>query len=224
MNREEAVDKIRKMMNLANDGSASEGEVENAVRFARRLMDQFNVTDSECNRPVESTDIGDHEAVTRITFDQWEKSLAMVIKEVCDVGVYYAPGTNKNALHFVGTERDVAIGKELFTTLMITVKSMARLKQGPGWTVSHRSYCLGFVDSLVDKARDEKRKSSAEAGAIVLCKGAMIRKWMDENLRLQPEAPTSNVDQHAYQRGRADGRLADIGTTNRLRAGAGGAQ
>ena len=47
--RLKALEKIRKMLALANDAGAQEGEIENALKFAQKLMAKFSIDEDEVN-------------------------------------------------------------------------------------------------------------------------------------------------------------------------------
>ena len=220
---EEVLNKIRarivKMLTLAKDGGASEGEVENATRMARQLMNEYNIDASELQEAERGTvKVGDHVGMKKTVFEDWEKQLTLVCEFVCDVKPYTSTLAAGQEVHFVGLPTDVAIARELYSTLLITVKTMAKQRCGAGWTRSHRSYCLGFVDSLVRKAQAERDKSdsSTPAGAIVLRKDVLVKKYVEENLKFHYERAADIHDRDAFMRGQADGRNADIGVNNRI--------
>ena len=43
MSKSNIIEKVRKLMNLCNDSSATQGEIENALMFAQRLMIKHNI-------------------------------------------------------------------------------------------------------------------------------------------------------------------------------------
>jgi hypothetical protein len=47
-NLEEIKIRIRKMLNLAGDAGAAQGEIDNALRFARKLMETHNLSEEDC--------------------------------------------------------------------------------------------------------------------------------------------------------------------------------
>jgi len=47
MDIEKVKDTVRKLLNLANNGAAAEGEIANAMRFAAKLMEQHQLTEEE---------------------------------------------------------------------------------------------------------------------------------------------------------------------------------
>lgn len=195
------------------------------MRFARKLMDEYNIAESAVFMDRSSrVEVVDAPGMEKHTFDYWEKQTAVVCEIVCDVRGYTRRSKQGQSVHFVGTPRDVAIASEFYTTLLITIKTMARQTCGNGWMVRHRSYCMGFVDALVEKARAE-RDRPAEAGttAIVLRKNEIIDQWMAEHLRLgEPDGNPNAMDHASYSKGHHHGSQMDLGVENRLK-GSGGA-
>lgn len=218
---EEKLQKIRerivKMLNLAKDGGASEGEVENATRMARQLMNEYNIDESELIAAETGTvQVGDHLGMKKVTFEGWESSLSVVCKFVCDVTPYKQTVKAGQEIRFIGLPTDVAIARDLFSSLLITVKTMAKQRNGAGWTRAHQSYALGFVDSLVRKAKAEKQASTMQANAIILRKDVLIDKYIAENLKLGYDSGPDVHDAAAYHAGQRDGSMADIGVTNKI--------
>ena len=60
-NVERVKDTIRKLLNLAANDAATEGEVNNAIRFARKLMLEHQLSDDDCKAGDES----DEERIAR---------------------------------------------------------------------------------------------------------------------------------------------------------------
>lgn len=216
--RDRILHRLRKLMAM-NGGNATEGEVENSIRLARRLMAEYNVSESEIHSADPSKiEIQDFVALRRITLDYWEKTVAVIPCEVCDVKAYTTTSFSDQTIHFVGLPRDVAMATELLKSLIVTISVMSKMKFGKSWTMKHRSYCMGFIDGCLKKLRDEKESEVAASKAIVLSKSTMINKWLASKIPdMTPLESPYKLDSAGYRSGFVDGHQADIGVTNRLR-------
>lgn len=213
---DDILNKVRKMMNLAHGEGASEGEIENALRMARKLMTEYGITEEQLNVNVENTtEITDEIGAQRCGFQQWEQSLAGVIGNICDVGTYRKRRPSMMDICFYGFKHDVAVAREVYATMLVSVKLLARMRCGKGWTSSHRSYADGFVAGLQAKAYDMKRQATQE-NAIILRKDIIVSKWAQEHLNLRVKkarAIKKAMDFTAYDKGRSDGYSANVRNT-----------
>ena len=66
MTQDQAIEKIKKLLELSSNKAASEGEVQNATAIAQKLMLKFNISDSELS--FEDTKVSD------IEFEQTTKT------------------------------------------------------------------------------------------------------------------------------------------------------
>ena len=106
MDLEKIKDDIRCMLNLAADDAAAEGEIENALRFAKRLMDRHNLSEDDLDADPEIALEEAEFARQRVNGDSsklatWEKMLAA---HICNVigGIDYYSDTAKDARNAVG--------------------------------------------------------------------------------------------------------------------------
>lgn len=191
---EKIKDKIRKLLNLANNPAAFEGEITNALRFANRLMLERNITPDQLGEPQDpheraaSMEYGAGDAFTygqKSTF--WE---TVLINAVCNlvgsVGSYRVAGlqsvTDEHGLiqfntqgHpelgtkmvFYGPLEDVRDAVDLFKEWSRIIVAMARMKFGGTVSLKGKSYCEGFVESLfkgVTKVQAEQTEAHASTG------------------------------------------------------------
>jgi len=230
--QDKILERIRKLMRLAQDDGASEGEVENALRMARDLMDKAGIAEDQVvleDDAAETVEVIQQDARSAGVITPWQQNLAWVSCYICDVRFVirtvpeWRDGRRKTrkSIVFIGLPRDVAIACELYEELLVTIRTMARWRYGNGFGTMHRSYAEGFVSALIDKARrmqDASKQQASQAGAIILAKDAIIERYMSENMHVRStKSRRSTVDSRAYLRGSTDGQNVDIGTSNRLR-------
>ena len=83
---DKAKDTIRKLLDLAADDAAAENEIENAIRFARKLMDKHNLSEDDLPQADERIIDMEKEACAEL-FSQtgyaqwadWHKELSCVV-------------------------------------------------------------------------------------------------------------------------------------------------
>lgn len=215
--REDAVARIRKLLAMARDGSATEGEVENAMRAARTLMDRYAIQDDELagGDPSRMDGIVDepgdwhsHEPTDR------DRLLAVACGHLCDVGVgmksKYFGRTLLYCTTFWGLPRDVAVAHAVFPELRSTMHRMARFRYGQRWSDQHTSYCCGFSLRLAVRAEELATASAqpaAAAGAIIVRKRALLDAWAQQQGvgKARPAKSRRDIDGCAFTLGMRDG-------------------
>lgn len=187
-------DRVKKLLNLANDSAAFDGEIDNALRAARKLMLEHNITERDLetakdnmsqetvvNGQVETYSFGAHVST-------WEGVLMMaVMKLVGTVGCYKTATTvERRAAHgtlefdskgniktgtklfFYGPEADARDAADLFEEWVHVIATMARLHHGGCFKGNGRAYAEGFATALQTKVVkiDREERELVIAGAV----------------------------------------------------------
>lgn len=214
-NRDAVLERIRKMLALANDGAASVGEIENAVKMARELMTKYGVEEGDLNTHDPSSKISEEIAAKRCGWSGWEQRLVSAVEQICDVrGFFRKYSRHRTDICFLGFPADVAVACELFPALLVSIKACARMTitEGTGWHFRHRSFAEGFVKGLFEQATRMKRQA-VQTHAIILRKDLAIDKWINENMDLRQKrtGPSGHAhDPDAYEKGRAMGNKVEL--------------
>lgn len=188
-------DRIRKLLTLANDSGAFEGEIDNALRFARRLMLQHNVSEADLGKPQDpheaaaAAEYAQHQTYTMgASLSTWEIILMNAIADLIgsvnhyrDSGVALrrtAAGTVEydsrgqarkgSKVVFYGPAEDARDAGSMFDEWSHVIASMARLKFGGCFRGDGKAYAEGFAQGLksnVVRIRQEERKEIAAAPA-----------------------------------------------------------
>lgn len=189
---EKIKDRVRKLLNLANDSGAFDGEIENAMRFARRLMLQHNITEEELGAPRDP-----HEVAAETEYAQsdafsfgsnisnWECFLMSAIsKLVGTVGAYKTsetwtkkttagtivfdakgqPQEGKRVV-FYGPAEDARDASDLFSEWSHVIATMARLKYGGCFRGDGRAYAEGFAQALLLSVKNIQAEEVKEIAA-----------------------------------------------------------
>lgn len=228
-------DRIRKLLNVAENDAASQGEIDNAVRAARNMMHAFNLQEEDCKLKDEVSDrkgtaTGSTNGVKVVL---WQSQLASV---VCDliggVAVYQnsrgksrvVDGRHKRfgGFTFYGREDLSQLAAETYEELCSTVATMGKLKHN-GWArMEGATYCQGFVQGLRDQIKEADRLAQqTETGtALVIKSTALISqqradaiRWLatEKGVRLGTTYKSGGSgSESSFNEGRRDGRATSL--------------
>ena len=121
------LEKIRKLFAVTKENGASEGEVENAMKLAQRLMMQHNIDAQELE--ISPLDIG--ETLIENTYlsnepKYWIWQLLQVIADSfsCEVTRKRVPFTGEHFYRLIGLNEDRIIIKEIFISLLPIIRNL----------------------------------------------------------------------------------------------------
>lgn len=240
---ESVIQRIRKLMTYANDGSASEAEFENAMGHARRLMDKFNLTeDAVLLQPDKQEDV--YASIREVDgydrangIDMFDKRLAQVPCIICDVRCYSSKRSydktgkpflsdrsgrhqQREFLVFYGLPKDCAVAIAMYHELLATMRAMVRFRFPHDWQQHFSSYCTGFVGRLMERAEEARRVGQAESStttAIVLRKDVLLERKRSELGLSKARSRASRISSsEGYSAGREDGSRVSLGA-NQIR-------
>lgn len=204
MTQEQAIEKIKKLLTLSKNESATEGEVFNALKLAQKLMAQFHISEQEVQNDEDEAD------VTNIVADQDTKSpssnkkiMAGALAKHYRCMVY----TSKYSLHILGMKTDAEIFAQV---LEFSYKSFVRLsgiyikkfEDRKQKTKAKNTYLLGFCQGIL-KALEE---NEAEYALVLYVPNAVVK--YSESLNLQKGKSSKKLDysSDAFEQGFKDGR------------------
>lgn len=228
-------DRIRKLLNVAENDAASQGEIDNAVRAARNMMHAYNLEEDDCTLAGETpTQMGTATAATNgVKVVLWQSKLASV---VCDliggVSCYQNSGGSNRVVAgrhkrfggftFYGREDLAQLAAETYEELCTTVATMGKLKHG-GWARQEGAvYCQGFVQGLYDQIVEADRLAQqTETGtSLVVRSNALIaqqrteaRRWLstERGVRLHRTSKSGGSGSAStFDQGRQDGRSTNL--------------
>ncbi len=238
--------RIRKLLCLANDQSAAEGEIENALNFARKLMDKHHLEEGDLTEEQLQEKMAREVATCGgAKMSMWESCLAnAVIETVGTIGWYVGKKVpkrdefgilqrgkgNSQEVAFYGPCEDVSLAIEMFLELSKTVAAMARLRWGGVYRGAGRSYCEGFTSELLGRVRNVVQQQRTEqCRAIVLRSKDAAKLWLKEELGIGLHRRGSSKGRQvthnssAWNDGQAHGRDSNLSFTRRskLQGGSG---
>lgn len=224
------IDKVRKLMRLAESPNANEAAA--AAAKAQQLIDEHNLSaamltlETGVEEPDEDIeDFGKKGAPldSRPKADRWRITLASNVAYGNGCRIYYTGGT----IALVGRPSDADAVRYLYGYLAREVDRLAE-RDGRGCGRTWRNnYRLGVVDTISRKLREQREKFKQEAQravantqalmvvnraiAKVEKRGTDVTKWMDTNLKLRSgSASQSAYDPSARVAGRRAGESIAI--------------
>lgn len=227
IDREKALDRVRKLLNHAKGaGHFSEAEVETYLRHARKLMDEFNIAEADIvdeNSDVSKSaydSIKKESAYRRAHLDRFMVDLAWTPAVITDTQFYINFRSDGEHVTYYGLPRDVAVACELYKELLVTMRTMCKVRYGEARPKEYKDYCLGFAWRIRQRAQEVKKQSSQTAGttAIVLAKDVLVGRWASNNLKLRKRKSSGGRigDSDAFSNGVGDGNNVSL-ETNQLR-------
>lgn len=205
-------ERLKKLLNLADDQSASSGEVANAMRMARKLMVEHGLSrdslkDSEFLR-LSVENIGKN-------LSTWEAQAAIFI---CDLVGYVTPIQGRGRLDFFGPGEDVRTTADLYTLTRDTIKATALLLYDGWYRGDGALYAQGYVLGLSEAHKKASQQLEAEDTALMVQDAkqqaevkARAKAWLQrtENIRTRKGSRRTGAQSgsaEAFYEGRRDGR------------------
>lgn len=228
--------KIKKLLSLAGNAAASEGEAANAAAAAQKLIEQYKLDvalldeDEDAVPRVEEIGTAVLDGEPDQNGSTWRKQLALAVAEVNGAKVF----TYGGQIQLVGTPSSVALIRPLYSYLVFCVESLAKREaQGNGkrYAISWR---MGCVDRLRERLREAAKIGKESAKQEAVSKGAdlvrvssalartedemlRVNQWMESNLRLKKSQSKYSVSSDAFGKGRLAGDSISLTGAKALR-------
>lgn len=235
-------ERIRKLLNLA-DGSTHDGEIDNALRFAQRLMDAHQLTRAQILDDPDGADSLANEQMAReaaytgsAKVSHWEGTLVMAVCQVVGSvqvyadrhhngrtadGLFIGHDRPRAAMQFFGMAEDVSLAVALFTDTRQTITAMARLKFGGVYRGEGRSYCEGFTRALYRKTEETATERTAQCSAIIETTSGKALAWLntEHDIKLSKSSGGSGGRHFgdANAEGRSDGQRCGFSANRRAK-------
>lgn len=232
--RDRALDKIRKLLAMANDGRGNEAEAMIAARQAEAMMRKFNIDYAEAIAKEIKSGAGIvHKDVVATAKDNgtptvrtptWAQFLAVRVGNLYDAPVRFAHIKTKlgteQCIRFHGYSADVDVAVWTFEFLVATVNRLCReYRKHPYYIANGRSvmnaYRQGMVDGILRTLQgmiDEKQAVQLSSStALVVVKQDAIEKTYGE-FEYRKATKQEIRDFHAYSAGHEVGKKVQVRT------------
>lgn len=236
MDRDAILRKIQSLLNIAADGSgATDGEVQNALTMARKLMAKHNIEMSDlevCGGSLES-----HEHDTGILFNTryslWKLPLAQVMAKHCACAVMMRKKykSHSSRVVFVGEKDNPKIVSMMFQHAVLHIeKNIYRIHDENYMHPSDirysmsDSYAKGFIDGLSAQYKEQDKHDPGTALMVVRPKS--IDDYFEKLNVTKADYSTSSTRFHSsshYNEGYREGNMYGRSQLNEQKALKGGA-
>ena len=193
--QEKVLARVRKMMRLANDAGASQGERDNAIRMAHATLAKHNLSMSEAEAAgAKSEEARVENGEMYGENHPWTRTAAAAIADLFFCAYFYVPLRNSKVRHyFVGKMSNVITAKELSQFVIAAIDKEGRkyaketYTGGGGW----RSFCKGAalqVYARCKKIREEAERPAAQPTGTALVLASVYAQEAAANKALIEQA------------------------------------
>ena len=192
--------RIRKLMAVAGDGVATDGEIDNAMRLAAKLLDQHHLASDDIDEQADADDLtmGRSFATSQAKrFSTWESSLSQAVTNLfgcvkCYISHDVAPvrvngiaqqtsGGNVKLgwkIAFYGPASEAADAASLFEEWARSIATMGVARWGGCFRGDGAMYCMGFATAALREIRSHCRGAAARPSQT---DSAIDRRRIDRN-------------------------------------------
>lgn len=195
---EKILRQIEKLLQY-NEGNASENELLNAMRIAKRLAAKYGLDLAEMEAEKQGKELGqekydvqERDGLVKTKFKEYENTLVAAVAELFDCKVYYTScyierKGYKRKVIFIGTSQDIAMAIKVYSILFRQMKRRALEVIGKGRrgdSTRRRSYLEGFAWRLYERAKEkptmDTKSASTKYALVVVNKKSQVQKYMDD--------------------------------------------
>lgn len=224
------VEKVRKLMTFSAENGATEGEIENALKLAQRLMINHNIEQSDLGLSshdidetiVESSRKGGTEAVS------FEFRLVNCIAQAnnCQVArsTSFSMETGSNYFYrIVGKFEDREIVKNSYLTILPMVRNLTKTRYSESDKSLTRfkftaSYHEGFVTGLRQRLKKDREDFFKESdyigeqyGLMIVKLDELVTQYLVEKLKCKASNMRKiELDYNSFKKGREDGSQSSL--------------
>jgi len=223
--RERLLDRIQKLMAMANSNSPNEAEV--AARKMRELMDEYSITIDEIGeiKSGKANVQGLLFDLNEITNEYWAFILASACADFCDCKAIRSRRHSGDKLIIVGFDADREAVLKIWTWLFMNIQQeiiMQSVKRSVGAMGMREAtqFGMGAAEELQRRLRAVKRERNAatqtQVTALVVVKSAEVNKFVQEEFNLTNSSFNFNRGK-GYGAGAEFGSKVSLADTARLR-------
>ena len=163
MNEDKAIDKVRKLLNLANNEGATEGERDNALRMAYALIAKHNLEMSQVDQKEEERVISKEPIYAR----PWARRVASSVASLffCQYFTQNLSQRNMALHHFVGKLSNSVTAMEISMFLIASIRRESGKRQRAlGESVTwRRSFCTGAAQQIQQRIHELRKTEESKA-------------------------------------------------------------
>lgn len=224
MTQEKILERVRKLLALANDERATEGERDNALRMAHKTLALHNL-DMEALDKFEREKLDPREHLDTEGWDlPWCRDLRDCISALFFCKYYFGRRINatRGRHTYVGRASNVATAAYMCDWIIASVLKEADKLHGHRLTRAGRSFCMGVVDRLRDRVREiianTQQDIEATGSGLVLAdyyrtekeSNALYASTQWGEIAVHKSRASGTVDMDAYKDGERFGNKVNL--------------
>lgn len=165
-NKEKVLQRVKKMMALANDAAATEGERDNAIRMAHATLAKYNLSMAEADAAgTKSEEKRKGEGVVGKDYP-WMRTTAGALATLFFCEYFYIRLGGGSVKHFyVGKESNVFTAQEMTQFVIRSIDREARKvameRTGNAGGTFWRSFCKGAADTVWHRCAKIRKEAEA---------------------------------------------------------------
>lgn len=225
MKKDEAIRKIKKMLAIADDPTASDQEIQLAVYRANKLRIEHKIEEIELFDKKNTVDdvISVRMERSGVGYIHW---VLNVLCHAFQCETSYGGTINRNNVTFsiIGLKYDVELCKPVAEGLVYYLNTMLEdLKNcyigEVDFRIYRREYLRGFSNGLNEKLKQSLIEMNIDPKYELAVVGvpAVVKEWVDEKVKVRV-ARCEKEDRGAYELGRKHGYDYDINRKNLIEA------
>ena len=156
--------RVKKLLDLANNAGASEGERENALRMANGMLAKHNLDMADLNKHLEQEGREDYMNATWSMM--WCRQISMQIAKLFFCKYYYGKKINgtKCEHHFVGKASNVATAALMSEYVITSILQECRKKWKHNLAPESRSFARGATVTISNRVQEIIKEAKPEGG------------------------------------------------------------
>jgi hypothetical protein len=167
--KQRVLERVRKMMRLANDAAATDGERDNALRMAHATLAKYNLTMAQADVNDGGTQKGEKRTDGAFNLREfaWMRTVAMCVGELFFCSFFFVPYKPKHATYcFVGSEANVFTAVEMVQYVIGSINREATKRavaigetpRGTYW----RDFCKGAMIHVARRCKELRAAAANE--------------------------------------------------------------
>lgn len=184
-----AANRVRKMLALANNAAATEGERDNALRMAFATMAKHNLDMADVAHTDTPNEAREQQVATLSVYP-WARAIAHSMADLFFCAYFYQrPVSGKLAKHFfVGKQSNAITANEMAVYVVGSVFKELRQRYGSETSPEARSFATGCADKLRSRVYAMQREATTPQTAVGV---QVAARGSDVMIAAAPQAPGS---------------------------------
>lgn len=176
LNKDKLLVRVRKMMALANDAGASEGERDNALRMVQTILAKYNLSLADAEAAGEKQDDKRVESQEIFSAQSYHRTVMSAVADLYFCKYFYCQlSSGKQRHYFFGRESNNTTAREMSAFINKSInreagKRMRAQAESSNW---HRSFCKGAAAKIWQRC-DQLRREAEQAPAVASTGTALV--------------------------------------------------